>query len=110
MCVVNKKNLIVSNNGMSKVPMMVNKIMIAMEIIIGPIELSVKQDNNNDRDATTCKLRKAIKNASKNLHSMSFSLKITICSVFKTTRSPLPNISKPRPNAKTPSQSNKSVR
>ena len=34
MCVVNKKNLIVSNNGMSKVPMMVNKIMIAMEIII----------------------------------------------------------------------------
>ena len=110
MCVVNKNNFKVSNSGMSRVPIIVNNMMIAIEIIIGPMELSVKQESNSDSAATTCKLKKAMAKAHKNRHNISFSRNITICSVFKTTKSPFPKIHNPTPKDKIPNHVNNTVR
>ena len=59
MCVVNKNGFILSNKGTSIVPIMVKSIITLIAIIIGPIELSVKQDSIKEKEAT----RKRLKNA-----------------------------------------------
>jgi hypothetical protein len=57
MCVVNKNGLTESNTLTSKVFIIVNRIMIDIVTTIGPIELSVKQDNAVDKVATVTKER-----------------------------------------------------
>ena len=49
MCVVNKKGFIESKTETSKDPIMVNKIMIAMVLTMGPIEFSAKADRQIDK-------------------------------------------------------------
>ena len=71
MWVVNKNCLSVSKIGTSKVPIMVNKIIIDIVVIMGVIELLVKQLSISDREETTVKLKKAIKNAPINRQTVS---------------------------------------
>ena len=52
-------------------PIIVNKIITAIVEIIGPIELSAKQESASENVATTVKLRNAIPNAQKNRHKVS---------------------------------------
>ena len=56
MCVVNKNGLIVLKNDKSRVDRIIKTIMIAMVIMIGPKELSTKEENINASVATVVML------------------------------------------------------
>ena len=51
-CVVNKYGFKVSKKETSSVAIMVNKIITAMVLMMGPIELLLKHDSMNDNAAT----------------------------------------------------------
>lgn len=51
-CVVNKYGFNVSKKETSSVAIMVNKIITAMVMMIGPMELLLKHDSMNDNAAT----------------------------------------------------------
>ena len=104
MCVVNKKGFIWSKKGISMVPIMVNRIITDMLVMMGPIELSVKQESINEKVATTFKLKKAITNAPMKRQSISPSRRITNSSLLSTIKSPCPKIKRPTPKANTPNQ------
>ena len=57
MCVVNKNGLIESKTETSKDPMMVNKMIMAMVLTIGPIEFSAKAERQMDKVEIVSKAR-----------------------------------------------------
>jgi len=57
MCVVNKYGFIVSKTVTSIVPIMVNNIMIAMVVTMGPMLFSAKADRQIDKVETVSKER-----------------------------------------------------
>ena len=59
-CVVNKKGLMLSNIGTSKVPIMVKTKMMPMVDTIGPIELSEKHESVIESVATITNDKKAM--------------------------------------------------
>lgn len=59
MCVVNKYGLIGSKTRTSKVPIIVNNKITDIVATIGPMELSVKQDKQIDKELTVNKAKKA---------------------------------------------------
>ena len=65
MWVVNKKGLTESKTWTSKVPIMVNNNIMDIVVTIGPIELSVKQDRQIDKELTVNSAKNATKNPPK---------------------------------------------
>ena len=62
MCVVNKYGLMGSKTRTSKVPMIVNNKITDMVATIGPMELSVKQDKQIDKELTVNSAKNATAN------------------------------------------------
>ncbi len=104
MCVVNKKGLIGSKTGTSKVPMMVKNKIIAIVLTMGPIELLEKQERQMDKELMVKSAKKATQKAPTYLQRISFSIKITNPSELSTIISPVPNKNRPIPTAMKPSQ------
>ncbi len=72
--------------------MIVNKMIIDIVETIGPIEFSAKADKVIERVETVNRDKKATQNPSPYRHKISASCKITKPSLFKTIKSPVPNI------------------
>ncbi len=65
MCVVNKYGLIGSKTRTSKVPIIVNNKITDIVATIGPMELSVKQDKQMDKELTVNSAKNATANPPK---------------------------------------------
>ena len=92
MWVVIKKGWIASKVGTSKVPMIVNNMITAMVLTIGPMELSEKTEKQIDMVAMDKSDKYAKQNAKPYLHMISDSGIMTSPSLFNTIKSPVPNI------------------
>ena len=91
MWVVNKYGLIESKTVTSKLPIMVNTMIIAIVATIGPIEFSAKADKQIESVATVKSAKNATQKPSPKRQRISASCKITNPSLFKTIKSPEPN-------------------
>lgn len=92
MCVVIKKGWIASKVGTSNVPIIVNNMITAIVLTIGPIELSEKTEKQIDIVAIDKSDKYAKQNAKPYLHMISDSGIMTSPSLFNTIKSPVPNI------------------
>jgi hypothetical protein len=73
MWVVNKYGFMLSNTVTSKVPMIVNKMIIAMVATIGPTEFSAKADKQIDNVATVKRDKNATQKPNPKRHKISAS-------------------------------------
>ena len=76
---------------------------MAIVATIVPIEFSAKVERQIDNEETVSNDKKATAKPAPYLQRMSFSGNITIPSLFKTIKSPLPKIRCDNPNASRPS-------
>ena len=103
MWVVKRKGFMLSNTVTSKLPIMVNKIMMAIVETIGPIEFSANADNAMESVETVKSAKNATQNPSPKRHKISASCKMTRPSLLSRIKSPVPKICRETNNAKKPS-------
>ena len=104
MCVVINNGWMDWNNGTSREPIIVNKIMTAMVVTIGPMEFSEKTEKQIDMHAMEKSDRKAKQKPYAYRHEISNSGIITSPSELSTIKSPVPKIHCPIISAKKASQ------
>ena len=104
MCVVINNGWMDWNNGTSREPIIVNKIMTAMVVTIGPMEFSEKTEKQIDMQAMEKSDRKAKQKPYAYRHEISSSGIITNPSELSTIKSPVPKIHCPIISAKKASQ------
>ena len=93
--VVIKNGWIASKVGTSSVPIIVNNIITAIVLTIGPIEFSENTEKQIDIVAMDNKDKYAKQKPKPYLHMISDSGIITRPSLFNTIKSPVPNINWP---------------
>lgn len=103
MCVVKRYGLMLSNTVTSKLPMMVNNIIIAIVETIGPMEFSANADNAMESVETVKSDKNATQNPSPKRHKTSASCKMTKPSLLRTIKSPVPKICREMNKATNPS-------